>query len=93
MKAHCISYPIKILLFCRLSLFFQNKARIANSSENEFIGKVYEYDNSPYNLFHCTLILLKLEHALFTADSLRQAWPQLKPDKDSNFAVQRNFFN
>ena len=41
MKAHCIAYPIKILLFSRLLLFFQNKARTADSSDNEFVVKVY----------------------------------------------------
>ena len=39
MKAHCIGCPIKILPFCRLLLFFQNQARIADSSDNEFIIK------------------------------------------------------
>ena len=40
-KAHYIVYQIKILLFCGLLLFFQNKARTADSSDNEFIVKVY----------------------------------------------------
>ena len=30
-KKHCISFPTKSLIFCKLLLFFQNKARIANS--------------------------------------------------------------
>ena len=33
-KAHCIAYPLKILLS------FQNKTRTADSSDNEFIVKV-----------------------------------------------------
>ena len=70
---YCIAYPIKLLLFCRLLLFFQNKARTADSSDNEFIVKAFVYDNTPYNLFYCTFILLKLEHAFITADRLRQA--------------------
>ena len=41
MKAHCIGYPIKVLLFCRLLLFFQNKVRTADSPDNELIVKVY----------------------------------------------------
>ena len=41
MKAHCIAYPINILLFSRLLLFFQNKARTLDSSDKEFIVKVY----------------------------------------------------
>ena len=30
-KKHCILYPTKSLIFCKSLLFFQNKARIANS--------------------------------------------------------------
>ena len=41
MNAHRIAYPIKILLFCRLLLFFQNKARTADSFDNELIVEVY----------------------------------------------------
>ena len=37
MKVHCIAYPIKSLFFCKLFLFFQHKARITDSSDNEFI--------------------------------------------------------
>ena len=49
MKAHCIAYPIKLLPFCRSSLFFQNKARIADSSDNELIViSLFVYDNSLY---------------------------------------------
>ena len=40
-KAHCIGDPNKIiLLFCIQKLFFRNKARTADSSDNEFIVKV-----------------------------------------------------
>ena len=59
MKKHCISYTTKSLIFCKSSLFFQNKARIADSLSVSI-------------LFHFTLILLKLEHALITADILNQ---------------------
>ena len=31
-KKHCISYPTESLIFCKLLLFFQNKARNADSS-------------------------------------------------------------
>ena len=49
MKAHCIAYPIKILLFRKFLLFFQNKARIAEGSDNEFIViKFFVHDNSLY---------------------------------------------
>ena len=32
LKKQCISYPTESLIFCKLLLFFQNKARIADSS-------------------------------------------------------------
>ena len=41
MKAHCIACAMEILLFCRLLLFFKNKARTDDSSDNEFVVKVY----------------------------------------------------
>ena len=63
MKTHCISYPTKSLIFCKLLHFFQNKARIADS--------LFVCDNSLY-CFIFSLILLKLEHALITADLLNQ---------------------
>ena len=51
MKAQCIAYPMKLLLFCRLLLVFQNKARIADCSDNEFTAKsLFVYDNSLYSL-------------------------------------------
>ena len=31
MKKHCISYPTKSLIFCKLLPFFQNKERIADT--------------------------------------------------------------
>ena len=37
MKAYCIMYPVELNLFCKLSLFFQNKAITADSSDDEFI--------------------------------------------------------
>ena len=58
MKEHCISYPTKSLVFCESILFFQNKARTINS----FVSI----------LFHFTLILLKLEHGLITAELVNQ---------------------
>ena len=64
MKKHCISYPTKSLIFCTSLLFFQNKARIAN---NFIVISLFVYI-----LFHFTLILLKLEYALITADLLNQ---------------------
>ena len=52
MKAHCIAYPIKSLLFCRFLVFFQNKERIAASSDNEFIViSLLVYDNSLYRFY------------------------------------------
>ena len=46
MKAYCITYPIKLLLFCKLLLFFQNKA---DSSDNEFmVISLFVYDNGLY---------------------------------------------
>ena len=30
-KKHCILYPTESLIFCKLLLFFQNKARIVDS--------------------------------------------------------------
>ena len=30
-KKHCISYPTESVIFCKSLLFFQNKARIADS--------------------------------------------------------------
>ena len=30
-KKHCISYRTELLIFCKRLLFFQNKARIADS--------------------------------------------------------------
>ena len=41
MKKHYISYLTKSLIFCKSLLFFQNKARIADSSDNELM--VYSY--------------------------------------------------
>ena len=68
-KKHCISYPTESLTFCKLLLFFQNKARIADR-------QVYSYEFicvwQQSILFHFILILLKLEHSLVTADLLNQ---------------------
>ena len=45
MKAHCIAYKIKLLLF------FQNKAKIVDSFDNEIIHKsLFVYDNSLFCL-------------------------------------------
>ena len=60
---HSISYPTKSFIFCKSLLFFQNKGRNADSS---FCCKFVSI------LFHFTLILLKLENALITADLLNQ---------------------
>ena len=57
----CISYPTKSLIFCKSLLFFQNEARIADRL-SLFVSI----------LFHFTLILLKLEHALITSVLLNQ---------------------
>ena len=65
MKKHCISYPTKSLILCKSLLFFQNKARTAN-------GLWLVISLFVSILFHFTLILLKLEHALITADLLNQ---------------------
>ena len=37
MKKHCISCPTKSLIFCKSLLFFQNKAKIADSYSYKFI--------------------------------------------------------
>ena len=78
MKKHCISYPTESLIFCKLSLFFQNIARIVDSYSYKFI--------SASILFHFTVILLRLEHALnhcrFTPS---------KPDKESHVTVYKFF--
>ena len=67
MKKHCISYLTKSLIVCKLLLFFQNKTRIADSSDKEFIViSLFLHDKSI--LFNFTLILLKLKHYLITAD-------------------------
>ena len=69
---YCIKYPIKISLFCRLLLFFQdNEARTADNSDNDIIVKVYFYMTTVH--ITCFLArykkkLLKLEHVLVTAD-------------------------
>ena len=65
MKKHCISYPTKSLIFCKSLLFFQNKARIADSLLviSLFVSI----------LFHFTLILLKLEYPFITADLPHQS--------------------
>ena len=49
MKAHCIAYPIKILLF------FQNEAKTADSSGNEFTVKVYLYMTTVHITFFIVL--------------------------------------
>ena len=41
MRAHCIAYPIKYYFSVDYYFFIQNKARTADSSDNEFIVKVY----------------------------------------------------
>ena len=56
MKKHCISYPTKSLISFRI----KQELLIVYISLFVFI------------LFHFTLILLKLEHALITADLLNQ---------------------
>ena len=63
LKKHCISYPTKSLIFCKSVLFFQNKARIADSLWLSLFVSI---------LFHFTLILLKLEHSFIIADLLNQ---------------------
>ena len=62
MKKHCISYPIKSLIFCKSLLFFR--------INQEFLI-VYSYKFVSI-LFHFLLVLLKLEHAFITADLLNQ---------------------
>ena len=62
MKKYYISYPTKSLIFCKSLLFFQNKARIADSSISLFMSLS----------FYFTLILLKLKHPLITAGLLNQ---------------------
>ena len=56
MKKHCVSYPTESLIFCKLLLFFLI---------------VYSYKFVSI-LFHFTLILLKLEHALISTELLSQ---------------------
>ena len=76
-----------LLIFCKLLLFFQNiKQELLIVYSNNFIC-VWQ---QPI-LFHFTLILLKLEHALITADSYhcRYLLVQSKPDKESHVAVQK----
>ena len=67
MRKHCISYPTKSLIFCKLSLSF----RI-----NQELLIVYNYKficvSQLSILFHFTLMLLKLKHVLITADLVNQ---------------------
>ena len=62
LKQHCISYPTESWILCKPLLF-----RIKQESLI-----VYSYKFICVCIFHFTLILLKLEHALMTPDSLNQ---------------------
>ena len=66
MKAQSIAYPINLLLFCRLLLFFQNTASYG-SSNNEFMVKVYLCMTTVY-IVSLYANITKLEHAVITAD-------------------------
>ena len=78
MKKNCISYPTESLIFCKLLLLFQNKARIADSYFN--VISLFVYDNSYIASFYAmiTKIGTYSYHCRFT---------QSKPDKESYVAV------
>ena len=85
MKKHCISYPTKSLIFCNyFSLRIKQELLI-----------VYSYKFIVCILFHFTLILLKLEHAVMTADLLIQNPTKkvmLLHKKCFNYVLQMNIF-
>ena len=70
-KKDCISYPTESLIFFKLLLFFQNEARIADSSKFICVCIVSFYAN-------ITKIGARSYHYRFT---------QSKPDKESHVTV------
>ena len=83
MKKHCISYPTESLIFCKLLLFFQNKARIADS----LYLQVYLCMTTVYIvLFYANITKIgsRLDHCRLT---------QSEADKESHVVVSKNCFN
>ena len=71
MWKHTTASHIQLLLFWKLLIFFQNKSRIADSSDNEFIVKnvfVFFCEISPKKKL---LLISTLEHSLLI-DCMRQ---------------------
>ena len=67
MKKHYISYPTESLIFCNYYFSFRIKQELLIVHSYKFICV-----RKQSILFHFTLISLKIEHALITADLLNQ---------------------
>ena len=67
MKRHCISYPTKSLFSVNYYFSFRIKQELLIVYSYKFICVLQQSV-----LFYFTLIFLKLEHALVTADLLNQ---------------------